>query len=499
MVATYDETTGRLHGVRENADGSIDQDSLPYTAQLAVNEVTNWIYDCQEDGTIEGVVDGYDTRRWTPQGERKAPKFVRFHQFDSGKHCDEIFWEDPYTFTPRRGRLGYVDSWGIYPHDADGHREVDGMRIYERSTHLIMKPPELQFIHALMDKKARSSDPATSAATPAAHCTHHSHIPHPKDPRADRYWRRIRVSGGLPLSVFADKVLTPVWGWVRNLHAHTFHDYSDGSLFGPTDCNAVDMMHLDKSGYAYMPEEDYCLAHLLRKPGQVIGYHYDFGDNWWVDLKLEAITPPWESTGAVEVLDGAGGTPPDGQLTGTWHWADYLARASKSLSAKREAVIALFGATNYEGRLPPTLPTQYDFDAFDLQEARARVRQALDSKASMPGASKKVVTPIAKNARDDDLAVMLRLGVHPSEMKKGTVLVRTPVAGSTVGAFWEEGVRDRRMDNPGNTACAQCGSPNELKACARCKQRYYCGKACQKAHWTGGHKMECARDSSKTI
>lgn len=97
MVATYDETTGRLHGVRENADGSIDQDSLPYTAQLAVNEVTNWIYDCQEDGTIEGVVDGYDTRRWTPQGERKAPKFVRFHQFDSGKHCDEIFWEGVYT------------------------------------------------------------------------------------------------------------------------------------------------------------------------------------------------------------------------------------------------------------------------------------------------------------------------------------------------------------------------------------------------------------------
>ncbi|OJT04251.1 hypothetical protein TRAPUB_5041 [Trametes pubescens] len=453
MVATYDETTGRLHGVRENTDGSIDQDSLPYTAQLAVDEVTNWIYDCQEDGTIEGVVDGSDTRRWTSQGVRKAPKFVRFHQFDSGKHCDEVFWE------------------------------------------------ELQFIHALMDKKAATlkdmdlgyylkSDYTLYISLP--------HIPHPKDSKADRYWRRIRVSGGLPLSVFADKVLTPVWGWVRNLHAHVFHDYSDGSLFGPTDCNAVDMMHLDKSGYAYMPEEDYCLAHLLQKPGQVIGYHYDFGDNWWVDLKLEAITSPWESTGAVEVLGGTGGTPPDGQLTGTWHWADYLARAEKSLGAKRDAVAVLFGATNYEGRLPPTLPTQYDFDAFDAEEARRRVRQALDSKASMPSASKKVVTPIGKDALDDDV-VMLRLGVHPSKMKKGTVLVRTPVAGSTVGAFWEEGVRDRRMDNPGNTACAQCGSPNELKACAKCKQRYYCGKACQKAHWTGGHKAECARDSSKTI
>lgn len=70
----------------------------------------------------------------------------------------------------------------------------------------------------------------------------------------DRYWRRVRVSGALPLSVFADKVLTPIWGWsvllaphsvdfahpavlrVRNLHAHVFHDYSDGSLFGPTVC-----------------------------------------------------------------------------------------------------------------------------------------------------------------------------------------------------------------------------------------------------------------------
>lgn len=28
-------------------------------------------------------------------------------------------------------------------------------------------------------------------------------------------------------------------------------------------CNAVDMMHLDKSGYKYIPEEEYVAVHLL--------------------------------------------------------------------------------------------------------------------------------------------------------------------------------------------------------------------------------------------
>lgn len=32
-------------------------------------------------------------------------------------------------------------------------------------------------------------------------------------PKVDRYWRRVRVSGGLHLGVFADKIITPLWGW----------------------------------------------------------------------------------------------------------------------------------------------------------------------------------------------------------------------------------------------------------------------------------------------
>ncbi|KAH9847995.1 MM3350-like domain-containing protein [Lenzites betulinus] len=451
----------------------------------------------------------------TPSGDLKVPKYVAFDLKDSGDGCDEIFWEDPYTFTPRRGRNGYIDSWGIYPHDEDGVRDVDGMSIFQRKmvTQFIYNAnrgkdtPELQFVHALIDKKISKltdDDPGDRLKRDYTLYISLPHIPDPHDPKSDRYWRRIRVSGGLRLGVFADKVLTPLWGWVRNLHAHVFHDYSDGALFGPKRCNAVDMMHLDKSGYAYIPEEEYSIAHILRNPGEVMGYHYDFGDNWWVDIKLEDIAAPEDSKGAVVVLDGAGGTPPDGEQTGTWPWGELLRKADASPAGKREAVQVLFGATNYEGMRAPAPPEDlaYDFDHFDLGAARARVRGALDSKASMPGASKKVVLDLEAGAggsgargREDQMAMLLKLGVLPGEMKRGTRIVRRPLEGGEEdgGMYWEEGVAEGRRDNPGNTACAWCGSPSDLKACSRCKQRYYCGKECQKAHWTSGHKHECAK------
>ncbi len=35
----------------------------------------------------------------------------------------------------------------------------------------------------------------------------------------------------------------------------------------------------------------YCIAHILRTPGDVMGYHYDFGDNWFVDIKARSRDP----------------------------------------------------------------------------------------------------------------------------------------------------------------------------------------------------------------
>ena len=107
---------------------------------------------------------------------------------------------------------------------------------------------------------------------------------------------------------------------------------------------------------------------------------------------------------------------------------------------------------------------------------------------------------------------------YPSTLKKGQTLVRTPVLrddGTPSRVFMEEGVAAQRRDNPGVTACANCGSPHGLKACSGCKQRYYCSRSCQRvrgsdaspglilkprfrqANWAQGHKKECTGGKSR--
>lgn len=67
-----------------------------------------------------------------------------------------------------------------------------------------------------------------------------------------RIWRRVRLSAGMKIGVFQDKVLSPILNWysfdvpilfthwrhcfvcrVRNLHCYTFTDLRDGAVFGP--------------------------------------------------------------------------------------------------------------------------------------------------------------------------------------------------------------------------------------------------------------------------
>ena len=39
--------------------------------------------------------------------------------------------------------------------------------------------------------------------------------------------------------------------------------------------------------------------------------------------------------------------------------------------------------------------------------------------------------------------------------------------------------------------CVNCGMSDAKKACGACFRMYYCGKECQKAHWTSAHKQDC--------
>ena len=102
---------------------------------------------------------------------------------------------------------------------------------------------------------------------------------------------------------------------IRGYHMHTFTDFSDGALFGPEVRSSLvekyetelhgsrfrivrastwrifiwwvfrfrcDRVRLNsrQRGIDFLSEDDYVLAHLVRSPGQRIGYLYDFGDYW---------------------------------------------------------------------------------------------------------------------------------------------------------------------------------------------------------------------------
>ena len=234
-------------------------------------------------------------------------------------------------------------------------------------------------------------------------------------------------------------------------------------------------------------------------------------------VQLEEIASSDESTGAVALLDGAGGILPDGEQTGLFLWWDYLKQAARSPAGKRKAVRVLFGATNFSDKTPPIDPLEYDFDAFDMGGTRKAIRDALDSKGSLPYASKKFVTPFAgMDEMNSDSGTLARVGRTAKDMKKGTAISKTRLD-RTDGTFLEEGVNLTRKDNPANTTCANCGTPHGLKACSQCGQRYYCSKECQRVrvtfcclravfgradceidseqqiHWKEGHKLVCKK------
>ena len=57
-------------------------------------------------------------------------------------------------------------------------------------------------------------------------------------------FRTLRVSGGVPLNTFHDKILGPAMGWERNYHGYMFTDLSDGAMWAPlNESSAIDMMH----------------------------------------------------------------------------------------------------------------------------------------------------------------------------------------------------------------------------------------------------------------
>ena len=208
----------------------------------------------------------------------------------------------------------------------------------------------------------------------------------------------------------------------------------------------------------------------------MMGYQYDFGDNWFFTIKVLEILPMEESTGAVIVTGGKGAHLPDGVAWPVWR--DLVADVDKGPKYRAAALEKMYteSSSYQKQRRDPN----FDFDHFSVPETQAAVQAALDSKTSLASSSKQYVFPMVEDYEEKSKAF------HPG-LKKGQKILRTVLPGGTI---LQEGVATRRPDHPDVTACSNCGSPSNLKACSGCKQKYYCSRSCQRVcHYNDG--MPC--------
>lgn len=145
-----------------------------------------------------------------------------------------------------------------------------------------------------------------------------------------------------------------------------------------------------------------------------------------------------------------------------------------TVSQRTAGLKELLHAKNYSSK---TLNlAAFDPCAFSLEDTRAAVRAALRSKASVRAGAKVFKIPLSPEALE-------KSGGGASgfaKPRKGQRLVHElDDSPSAFPGFTSEIVSDRR-DNTRNALCALCGTPHQLKACAKCRNVWYCGREHQR-------------------
>lgn len=421
------------------------------------------------------------------------PPFVRILPNHPLHLLPRALWYHPDDFVPRPDpRRGYVHDWGI--DEDENPNETKGKSMTEMMKEMMLKDsyqeanletPEVQFAEALARKKVEKLKRQLPESSVFFKRDFVLKITLTGERERDvdlakPLWRRVRVSGGISLSAFQDKVIGPVMGWARNFHAYQFLDRTDGSIFGPKNSRAIDIQHLGTTGY-YMNDDTLVrLGELLQKPGDVIGYMYDLGDGWSHVIQVEVVIPEESSTGATELLGGAVSCPPEDskglgkglQDIGPEEFNKVIQLALRAESGLKKAQQNLEKikkqtamAKNYSGEDGRAALKLYPL-GFDLEAARKRLKDAISTKHSERSNPEIATYRMADGAR---ITGKLR-DLYDDEPK--TVPVE-------------------RRDKKKVALCVKCGSPNNLKGCSRCKLVFYCSQVCQKADWKEGHKEIC--------
>ena len=119
-------------------------------------------------------------------------------------------------------------------------------------------------------------------------------------------WRLIRVPSDIRMDRLHD-VLQVAFGWTDS-HLHQFHviDAKGGTKA------YVGRPNPDFAGSTPTQDETKrLLTNFLAKPGDRLGYEYDFGDGWIHEVKLEAVHVQSARLTTPLCLDGAQACPPE--------------------------------------------------------------------------------------------------------------------------------------------------------------------------------------------
>ena len=124
-------------------------------------------------------------------------------------------------------------------------------------------------------------------------------------------WRLIRVPHDIRMDRL-DQVVQIAFGWT-NSHMHQFHLINgEGKITG-----YVGKPDPDSPGVFLgrrpptQDETKRLLKNFLEKPGDRIGYEYDFGDSWLHDITLAAVHEQTARLTSPLCLDGARAGPPE--------------------------------------------------------------------------------------------------------------------------------------------------------------------------------------------
>ncbi len=112
-------------------------------------------------------------------------------------------------------------------------------------------------------------------------------------------WRRVELSGSTTLKQLHG-ILQIVMGW-ENYHLHVFE--AGKIRYGIRD--------RDDFTDQTLPEAKVEISEVLRRKGAKLMYWYDFGDDWYHRITLEAVSEPDPEVAYPRVLEGARGCPPE--------------------------------------------------------------------------------------------------------------------------------------------------------------------------------------------